>query len=88
MSTETAVRYASECCDEYNTYTTLSEEFRVVFRFTHTSTFELIPVASAYQSLGDSWWKNPAFSVLPWLTSGDFYSNLEKRLFPLPNIGH
>jgi len=33
----------SECCDEYNTYTTLSEEFRVVFRFTHTSTFELIP---------------------------------------------
>ena len=33
MSTETAVRYASECCDEYNTYTTLSEEFRVVFRF-------------------------------------------------------
>ena len=32
----------SECCDEYNTYTTLSEEFRVVFRFTHTSTFELI----------------------------------------------
>ena len=23
----------SECCDEYNTYTTLPEEFRVVFRF-------------------------------------------------------
>jgi len=31
-----------------------------------------------------TWWKNPAFSVLPWLTSYGFCSNLEKRLFPTP----
>ena len=53
------------CCDEYNTYTTLSEEFRVVFRFTHTSTFELIPVASAYQKPGDNWWRIRATIPLP-----------------------
>ena len=49
MSTETAVRYASECCDEYNTYTTLSEEFPCDVSLTHRqSTFELISsVASA-----------------------------------------
>ena len=44
----------SECCDEYNTYTTLSEEFRVVFRFTHASTFELIPSCAVDATLSRS----------------------------------
>jgi len=55
ISTETAVRYASECCDEYINYTQLyTEEFEWWFANSHTSTFELnSSVASAYQSLGD-----------------------------------
>ena len=34
----------SECCIEYINLYNFTEDFRVVFRFSHTSTFELIPV--------------------------------------------
>ena len=70
-STESAVQYnmlasaVTLCCDECSTCATLSEEFRVVFRFTHTSTFELnSSVASAYQKLGDKWWRIRAAYVV------------------------
>ena len=49
MSTETAVRYASECCDEYKLYTTLSEEFPCDVSLTHTHLhWANSSVASAY----------------------------------------
>ena len=33
ITVDYAVHYASECCDEYKTYTTLYRRVRVVFRF-------------------------------------------------------
>ena len=57
-----------------------------MIHFLQTSTYELILSRPSYIRSLVIWWKNPAFSVLPGLTSGDilfyrgFCSNLEKRL--------
>ena len=65
ISTETAVRYASESCDEYINYTQLYQKsFRVVIHLlTDIYVWVNSSVASAYQSLGDNWWRIRAYRI-------------------------
>jgi len=54
----------SECCIEYINLYNFTEEFRVVFRFSHTSTFEQIPQSPRLsRSLGNSGGEYGSFSL-------------------------